>query len=177
MSKEENNNKLPLINIDKRSLSTKSETFTKSQNNILSYKSNKSNLDSTLKNMALKRTLMNTSNEISKFKLRSTSTNINNNNTNKPSKRDFLHNKITLNSLSSLQRITTMRKNYRSFNKKLIGSSKSKSKSNNNTVDNKNNNDIVDESNELKKYYYRLIKFGNDITTIKRCFEHRENWE
>jgi len=152
MSKEENNNKLPLINIDKRSLSTKSETFTKSQNNILSYKSNKSNLDSTLKNMALKRTLMNTSNEISKFKLRSTSTNINNNNTNKPSKRDFLHNKITLNSLTSSQRITTMRKNYRSFNKKLIGSSKSKSKSNNNTVDNKNNNDIVDESNELKKY-------------------------
>ena len=22
-----------------------------------------------------------------------------------------------------------------------------------------------------------MIKFGNDITTIKKCFEHRENWE
>ena len=35
----------------------------------------------------------------------------------------------------------------------------------------------MDESNEYKIYYYRLIKFGNDISTIKRCFEHRENWQ
>ena len=181
MSIEENKNynKLPLINIDRQPPSTKREALTKSQNNIISYKSNRINYNSTLKSMALKKNIMSTTNEISKFKLRSTSTSINSTNNIKQNKRDYLNSKVTINSLSSSQQINVERKNYRSFYKKLNTSSKSKSKSksNNNTVDTKKNNDIVDESNELKTYYYRLIKFGNDISTIKKCFKHRENWK
>ena len=69
MSMEENNNKLPSIIIDKNALRTKSETFIKSQNNILSYKLNKMSFNSTLKTMTLKKSSMNTSREHSKFKL------------------------------------------------------------------------------------------------------------
>ena len=36
---------------------------------------------------------------------------------------------------------------------------------------------IVEEKNELKVYYYKLFKIGNDVSTIKKCFEHRENWQ
>ena len=176
MSIEENknnNNKLPLISLDKHPSSTKRETFTKSQNNIISYKSNRVNFNSTLKSMVLKKNLMSTTNEISKFKIRSTSTSTNSTNNIKQDKRDYLHNKITLNSLSSSQQINAVRKNYRSFYKKINTNSKSKSKSNsnNNTVDTKKNNDIVDESNELKTYYYRLIKFGNDIRISKSVIQ------
>ena len=41
----------------------------------------------------------------------------------------------------------------------------------------KNKFHIVEEKNELKIYFYKLIKFGNDITTVQKCFEHRENWQ
>jgi len=36
---------------------------------------------------------------------------------------------------------------------------------------------IVEETNELKIYFYKLYKIGNDIKTIKKCFDHRENWQ
>ena len=174
MSMEENNNKLPSIIIDKNALRTKSETFIKSQNNILSYKLNKMSFNSTLKTMTLKKSSMNTSREHSKFKLRSTSTNKNQENKTNP-----LYKNISQNPLSSSQQINSVGKNYRSFYKhfKIQSKSKSNSKPKNETVANKNSNEIVDESNELKTYYYRLIKFGNDISTIKRCFQHRENWQ
>ena len=41
----------------------------------------------------------------------------------------------------------------------------------------KNKFHIVEEKNELKIYFYKLIKFGNDISTVQKCFEHRENWQ
>ena len=65
MSIEENKNynKLPLINIDRQPPSTKRETLTKSQTNIISYKSNKINYNSTLKSMALKKNIMSTTNK------------------------------------------------------------------------------------------------------------------
>ena len=28
-----------------------------------------------------------------------------------------------------------------------------------------------------KKYYYKINSYGNDTSTIKKCFEHRINWE
>jgi hypothetical protein len=43
----------------------------------------------------------------------------------------------------------------------------------------KNKINIVEETSELKTktFYYRLFKSGNDISTIKKCFEFRENWQ
>ena len=122
MSMEENNNKLPSIIIDKNALRTKSETFIKSQNNILSYKLNKMSFNSTLKTMTLKKSSMNTSREHSKIKLRSTSTNKNQENKTNP-----LYKNISQNPLSSSQQINSVGKNYRSFYKHFKIQSKSKS--------------------------------------------------
>ena len=191
MSSDENN-KLPLINVDKRTLSTKSDNLFKSQNNILSYKIKK-NFNSSLKSITLKNSLINISNENSKLKLRNNSTN-----TNKNFNCNLIRKNSNINLSSSIQINPT--KIYHSYYRKVNSTnsrskskSKSKSKSrkkinyiktktlneeNNNNINNDiNNNDIVDEKNEFKVYYYRLIKFGNDIKTIKKCFEHRENWQ
>ena len=76
---------------------------------------------------------------------------------------------------------TNPKVNFLSYKKMcLLSSSEEKSKSKSKIKNNKiikNKFHIVEEKNELKTYYYKLIKFGNDITTIKKCFEHRENWE
>ena len=40
---------------------------------------------------------------------------------------------------------------------------------------NKNSETILEEKN--KKYYYKIYLYGNDSSTIKKCFEHRINWE
>ena len=172
--------------------STKSDNLLKSQNNILSYKKKK-NFNSSLKSITLKNSLINISNENSKLKLRNNSTN-----TNKNFNCNLIRKNSNINLSSSIQMNPT--KIYHSYYRKVNSTnsrskskSKSKSKSrkkinyiktktlneeNNNNINNDiNNNDIVDEKNEFKVYYYRLIKFGNDIKTIKKCFEHRENWQ
>ena len=35
----------------------------------------------------------------------------------------------------------------------------------------------INEGKKTKKYYYKIHSFGNDSSTIKKCFEHRINWE
>ena len=40
---------------------------------------------------------------------------------------------------------------------------------------NKEPETIIEEKN--KKYYYKIHLFGNDSSTIKKCFMHRINWE
>ena len=63
---------------------------------------------------------------------------------------------------------------YSTFRKKFLPSkillSKSKDK------------EIIKEEEEEKKikpkiYYYKIYSFGNDSSTIKKCFKHRINWE
>ena len=199
MSSEENN-KLPLINVDKRTLNTKSDNLLKSQNNILSNKIKKSKPP--LKNITLKNSLINITNENSKLKFRNNSTKTKKDNNNNLIKQNQ---NINLSSSTQINPAKYYSSYYHKVNNTNLGSkskSKSKSKSqkkindkksktlsdennnndNNNDDKNKNNdkkdnNDIVDKKNELKIYYYRLIKFGNDIKTIKKCFEHRENWQ
>ena len=34
----------------------------------------------------------------------------------------------------------------------------------------------INEEKKKKKYYYKIHSFGNDSSTIKKCFEHRINW-
>ena len=172
------NDKLPLINLDKQILSTKNDKLQKSQTNIYSFQLNK-NIDRTLKCITLKKSIINTTEENKKYKLRSTSTNF----------KDTNRKKSPRNNLSTSQQINSIRTYYRSVSKMKSDNSNSNSKSKsknkkyvinmrNSTDENiKNKDDVVDEAKELKIYYYRLIKFGNDISTIKKCFEHRENWQ
>ena len=172
------NDKLPLINLDKQILSTKNDKLQKSQTNIYSFQLNK-NIDRTLKCITLKKSIINTTEENKKYKLRSTSTNFN----------DTNRKKSPRNNLSTSQQINSIRTYYRSVSKMKSDNSNSNSKSKsknkkyvinmrNSTDENiKNKDDVVDEAKELKIYYYRLIKFGNDISTIKKCFKHRENWQ
>ena len=53
--------------------------------------------------------------------------------------------------------------------------------SRNNFLLNKNNNNniktIKEDIKEPTIFFYRIIKFGNDDSTIKKCFEFRENWQ
>ena len=39
------------------------------------------------------------------------------------------------------------------------------------------NSEIIKEENKPKKYYYKIYLYGNDSSTIKKCFEHRINWD
>ena len=71
-------NKLPLINTDKGTFNTKSYNFQKYQTNILPYQLKK-NFNITLRGISLKKSLINTSNDNPKLKLRSTSINVNTN--------------------------------------------------------------------------------------------------
>jgi hypothetical protein len=179
MSIEEN--KLPPINTNNHIIKAKLEKeISKKTNNIHSIKI-VNDLDTTSKNLTFKKYLLNSVKESPKLKLRSTSTNCHN---------ITLKKNYHKNILSSSHKMNPV-KYYRSYYKKNASNSKSKSKSKSKSRSkNKNinimkslddktkiNNNIVDESNELKTYYYRLIKNGNDISTIKRCFEHRENWQ
>ena len=172
------NDKLPLINLDKQILSTKNDKLQKSQTNIYSFQLNK-NIDRTLKCITLKKSIINTTEENKKYKLRSTSTNF----------KDTNCKKSPRNNLSTSQQINSIRTYYRSVSKmksdNSYSNSKSKSKNKKYVINMRNStdenikckDDVVDEAKELKIYYYRLIKFGNDISTIKKCFEHRENWQ
>lgn len=179
MSIEEN--KLPPINTNNHIRKAKLEKeISKKTNNIHSIKI-VNDLDTTSKNLTFKKYLLNSVKESPKLKLRSTSINCHN---------ITLKKNYHKNILSSSHKMNPV-KYYRSYYKKNASNSKSKSKSKSKSRSkNKNinimkslddktkiNNNIVDESNELKTYYYRLIKNGNDISTIKRCFEHRENWQ
>ena len=179
MSIEEN--KLPPINTNNHIIQAKLEKeISKKTNNIHSIKI-VNDLDTTSKNLTFKKYLLNSVKESPKLKLRSTSINCHN---------ITLKKNYHKNILSSSHKMNPV-KYYRSYYKKNASNSKSKSKSKSKSRSkNKNinimkslddktkiNNNIVDESNELKTYYYRLIKNGNDISTIKRCFEHRENWQ
>ena len=173
-------NKLPLINLDKGESSTKNEKFQKSQSNIFLSQLRK-NYYATLRSISIKKSGMNISTDNKYLKFRSTSLNINKTTILKKNKNNII--------ISSSEPIKLTK--YCGIYKKKsnnFSKSKSKSKSKSRKAENKiksksldeemnNNTDIVEESNELKIYYYRLVKFGNDISTVKKCFEHRENWK
>ena len=163
MSSEEP--KLPIINIEKPLTSNKSYNLikTKENHNKTMYKINKK-LSSTSRSISIKKIKTNLSAESENKKEGDSS------------KKDL---KKESRYFRSLYRINP-KVNFLSYKKMCLLSSsdeksKSKSKAKNKIIKNKFH--IVEEKNELKTYYYKLIKFGNDITTIKKCFEHRENWE
>ena len=63
---------------------------------------------------------------------------------------------------------------YSTFRKKFLPSKMLLSKS--------KDKEIIKEEEEEKKikpkkYYYKIYSFGNDSSTIKKCFKHRINWE
>ena len=163
MSSEEP--KLPIINIEKPLTSNKSFNVikTKENQNKTMYKINKK-LNNTSRSISIKKIKTNLSAE-SENKKESNS-----------SKKDL---KKESHYFRSLYKVSP-KVNFLSYKKMCLLSSseeksKSRSKAKNKIIKNKFH--IVEEKNELKTYYYKLIKFGNDITTIKKCFEHRENWE
>ena len=39
------------------------------------------------------------------------------------------------------------------------------------------NKTIKEDEKESKIFFYRIFKYGNDDSTIKKCFEFRENWQ
>ena len=163
MSSEEP--KLPSINNEKPLTSNKSFNVikTKENQNKTMYKINKK-LNNTSRSISIKKIKTNLSAE-SENKKESSS-----------SKKDL---KKESHYFRSLYKVNP-KVNFLSYKKMCLLSSseeksKSKSKAKNKIIKNKFH--IVEEKNELKTYYYKLIKFGNDITTIKKCFEHRENWE
>ena len=163
MSSEEP--KLPIINIEKPLTSNKSFNVikTKENQNKTMYKISKK-LNNTSRSISIKKIKTNLSAESEKKKESSSS------------KKDL---KKESHYFRSLYKVNP-KVNFLSYKKMCLLSSseeksKSKSKAKNKIIKNKFH--IVEEKNELKTYYYKLIKFGNDITTIKKCFEHRENWE
>ena len=163
MSTEET--KLPTIFTEKPLTSVKSFNRLKpiqERNNTI-YKINK-NLNNTSRSISIKKVKCNISSEIENSKERSSS---------KKKKNKYK------NLIKSSFKIINSKNNLLNYKKTYVLSSseeKKKSKSKKNIIKEKVFH-IVEESNELKTYYYKLYKIGNDITTIKKCFEHRENWQ
>ena len=160
MSFEKQN--LPIINVKKPLTANKSVNIIKSINYPDNTSSNKliKKMNITSRSISIKKANINSSNESEKNK-------------NKSSSKKKKH------SIKSSYKIKNSKTNFL-LSKKLFQLSsseeKKKSKSKKNKIV-KNNIHIVEETNELKIYFYKLFKIGNDITTIKKCFDHRENWQ
>ena len=160
MSIEKQN--LPIINAKKPLTANKSFNLIKSTNSQDNSSSNKliKKLNITSRSISIKKGNINTSNENEKDK-------------NKSSSKKKNH------SIKSSYKIKNSKTNFLLYKNLFPLSSseeKKKSKSKRNKII-KNKIQIVEETNELKIYFYRLFKIGNDITTIKKCFDHRENWQ
>ena len=158
------NKKLPSISIKKPLTSNKSFNLTQSikiHNNMNNKKLIKK-LNTTSRSISIKKANINDSNESEKEQ-----------NKNSSKKKNHL--------IKTTYRINNFKGNFLLYKKMCSLSSseeknKSKSKSKKNKIK-KLKIHIVEEKNELKIYYYKIFKIGNDIKTIKKCFEHRENWQ
>ena len=150
--------KLPIINIKKPLTANKSLNLIKSINihNNKTYKLIKK-LNNTSRSISIKKTNSNTSNEKENIKNRSSS-----------KKKNQL--------IKLSYRISNIKGNYLLYKKSCSFSSSVEKKPKKNKINNIKIH-IVEEKNELKTYFYKIFKIGNDISTIKRCFQHRENWQ
>ena len=123
-------------------------------------------IDDTSRSISMTKTKTNISNEKENIKFRSS----------KKKKNSILNIKI-----KSSYRNNSTKGKYLLF-KNMFSLSSSEEKNNsklkkNNKEKNHIDINIVEESSELKTFYYKLFKNGNDISTIKKCFEHRKNWQ
>ena len=160
MSIEKQN--LPIINAKKPLTANKSFNLIKSTNSQDNSSSNKliKKLNITSRSISIKKGNINTSNENEKDK-------------NKSSSKKKNH---TIKSSYKIKKSKTNFLLYKNLFPLSSSEEKKKSKSKRNKII-KNKIQIVEETNELKIYFYRLFKIGNDITTIKKCFDYRENWQ
>ena len=164
MSSEESN--LPIINKEKPLTANKSVNLIQTiniQSNKISTKLIKK-INNTSRSISIKKANTNISNESERLKNKSSNKKKNT--------------KLNIKIKSSFRNYST-KDNFILFKKMYILSSpeeKSNTKSKKKIIKN-NKFHIVEESNELKTFYYKLFKIGNDVTTIKKCFEHRENWQ
>ena len=159
-------NSLPLINSEQPLTTNKSlkliQAIRINNKKNLSKKQTKK-IDDTSRSISMTKTKTNISNEKENIKFRSS----------KKKKNSILNIKI-----KSSYRNNSTKGKYLLF-KNMLSLSSSEEKNNSKLKNNKekNNINIVEESSELKTFYYKLFKNGNDISTIKKCFEHRKNWQ
>ena len=171
----------PIINIKKPLTANKTLNLIKSINiNNNNFKSKFfKKINTTSRSISIKKTNLNNFNEIEKIKTMSSSKkkdHLSNNSNERETIKTLSSSKKKNNLIKYSYRTIYIKSNYSLYKKMGSINSSEEKQSKKNKVKNIKCN-IVEETNEFKIYFYKLFKIGNDITTIKKCFEHRENWQ